>query len=212
MENFKYYNQITFKNNENLAQHDKFGNENDAYMANVVQTRPNGQMQSLRGPENEKMISTPSMSYKQAPDLVSATNCTTMSKQNGRCRPPSMRIKRSSSKKNKDKKAKFFGSADMPEDGKNRSLRLVNPPSGNISDMRKSEDIDHKRTTQKPSYTAIGDTIAHKNLLDKNEAQEKALWDKRFIEYSAKARNYDLIPRPEANYLKRILETEKDER
>lgn len=46
----------------------------------------------------------------------------------------------------------------------------------------------------------------------KQRDDEAYLWDKRFIEYNSKARIYELTPKPDLNYLKSLLDSQKDER
>ena len=68
---------------------------------------------------------TPSVNDKQqAKDLTTNTNFTTISKNSaGNC--PNMRIKRSSSKKNRSEKPQLISSADTELDGKNKPLRMT---------------------------------------------------------------------------------------
>ena len=224
MENFKHYNKLAFKKGDShlLSKHEI---ENNAYVGNVIQTKPDGKTQKIETSASGKEVLTPSRMYSEnSHEIGTATNFTTLSK-NSRCRPPSMRIKRSSSKKNREKKSKFFGSAEVTAEGKNKSLRLAHSNDSRdksaqgLINVRKSEDFENKKMTQNQS-TALnngGHRTMYQNLSSKMEQnvveiQEKIQYDKRFVECTTKARAYDLLPRPDTNYLKRILETEKDER
>lgn len=196
------YNKISFRQS--------MGNENDAYVANVIQTRPNGQMQSININSDAKKISTPSMAYKQTAEFTSATDCSTMAKDIAN----PIRIKRSSSKKNRDKKSTFFGSADVNEDGKNRSLRLNDSKDEKLHDMRNTEDVNKKKAT-KQDFNEVQTHSKYQHLsskIDQSKQYDSAMWDKRFVDFNSKARAFDLLPAPDANYLKKILDTEKDER
>jgi hypothetical protein len=178
----------------------KRNNENDPQMSNVIQhTNPNGDTQRILNSGGRKALVTPGTLFKtNAKELNSDTNCSTNVKKAAE-RPPSMRIKRSSSKKNK-----LYHSNDARE------------KSACISNLRKSEEFDHRKASIQNTKTLTGTThTKYQNLsskLDKGENIDTTNWDKRFIEYSTKAKTYDLLPKPDAHHLKKILENETDER
>lgn len=132
-------------------------------------------------------------------ELSAQTDCSTQMKKKER--PPSMRIKRSSSRK----KGKGISHSN---DSKDRS--------GGLKKLRNSEEFDQRKTSIQTQIKTIGDNYTRYQGLSTKQDQvdlyDKALWDKRFIELSGRVRQLDLIPKPDVNHLRRILETEKDER
>ena len=106
-----------------------------------------------------------------------------------------MRIKRSSSKKKKSH------SNDSRDNKANK--------------LRNSDEFDRRKTSIQNGNTISGHYTRYQGLSTKtqhNDNTEKLNWDKRFIECNTKARTYDLISKPDVSYLKKILETENDER
>jgi hypothetical protein len=189
IDGFKQYNKISFKPlnvKPSYAKPSKRNNENDPQKSNVIQhTNPNGDTQRILNSGGRKALVTPGTLFKtNAKELTSDTNCSTNVKKSVE-RPPSMRIKRNSSKK-----SKLYHSNDSRE------------KSACISNLRKSEEFGTTHT----KYQNLS------SKLDKSENIDTTNWDKRFIEYSTKAKAYDLLPKPDAHHLKKILENETDER
>lgn len=188
MDGFKQYNKIMFKPAD--AKISQKNNENDSQMSNVIKhTKPNGETQRILNSGVAKNMVTPGTLYKtNAVEINSDTNCSTMSKKANE-RPPSMRIKRSSSKKKK-----ISNSNDSRE------------KSAGVKILRKSDDFDQRKASAQHTKTANG--ASHNKYqklsskVDKPEAIDNSMWDRRFIEYTTKAKTYDLVPKPDVNYLK----------
>ena len=219
-------------------------NENDCLAANVIQTKPNGHILKIKNLEAAQLMATPNI-FECKKDMASNTNCTTggkvergvlttlnknsrrqATKDNlcGSKNTPNMRIRRSSSKKSRDKKKKHFGVTGETTTGKNKSLRLTHSNDSRdrglpIRNVRNTEEADQKKASRwgNQKTGSAQHHAKYKNLSSQIEIShkkepEKPIWDKRFIESSNKSQNYDLIPTPDAAYLKRILENEKDDR
>lgn len=173
--------------------------ENDSQAMNIIRhTNPNGEMNNMNLFKNKNQVAPGTMYKLHYNELSAQTDCSSNLKKE---RPPSMRIKRSSSKK-KSKKS-------HSNDARERS-------AGMIKIRNSSEDVDRRKTNiQDPSNTICGNFPRYNNLSDKLENKyqfDRSYWDKRFMEYTPKENIVDLIPKPDVNYLKKILETEKDER
>lgn len=184
------------KNGANIFQE----SENTPQSINLVwQTKSNGETNNFNDfMAKGKVI--PGTVYKLHKNELSAqTDYSTQMKKKER--PPSTRIKRSSSKKKS--KLKFHSN-----DSKNRREGL--------DKLRNSEEFDHRKTSVQCTIKMTGGHHTRYQGLstktDQGEIYDKALWDKRFIEFSGRMMLIDIIPRPDINLLKRILETEKDER
>ena len=129
-------------------------------------------------------------------------------------RPPSMRIKRSSSKKKKN--SQFFGSAEVTTTAKNRSTDSRDKNNAKLNNI-KSHDEFYKNSNMDPARTFNINQSKYLNNFNKQDLgagyiEVKPTWDKRFIEHTSRGISFDLFINPDANYMKRILENEKDER
>jgi hypothetical protein len=130
-----------------------------------------------------------------------------------------MRIKRSSYKKNRDKKTKFFGISDDSEDN-HKSMRLTQ--SNDTRDKAKAmglktEEFGGRKMSQTGQQPKNGHHTKYQNLsaqmkTNLGEKTNKIMWDKRFIDLSSIDKPSDLIPLPSPAHLNKILESEKDER
>lgn len=129
-----------------------------------------------------------------------------------------MRIRRSSSKKNKSDKPKFFSSAEADNE-KNKSLRIAHSNDSRDNHAYGLTNIKSSEHVNKAENLNAGKQSSHptkyQNLSAKIETTQKdesTAWDKRFIDFTNKARCLELLPKPDASVLKKILDSEKDER
>lgn len=89
---------------------------------------------------------TPSTNNKQQREMTTNTNFTTITKNSaGNC--PNMRIKRSSSKKNRSEKPQLISSADTDFEGKNKPLRMTHS----------NDSRDNKKN---PGFTSLKENVA----------------------------------------------------
>lgn len=127
-----------------------------------------------------------------------------------------MRIKRSSSKKNQGKNSRFFHSGEISTTAKNKSSDS-REKSGKLSNIKSNEDFDKQQKIVNNAKSYGVNQLQYQNHASKLEVgngfiEVKPSWDKRFIDHSSKGITYELMPNPDINYMKQILENEKDER
>jgi len=145
MESFRHYNKILIKNGD-TANTIKHNNENNGYIGNI--SNPKVDKIDLKNMSLENKIAyTPTQNEKdKTKNHNSNTDSTTMSK-NSTVYPPNMRIKRSSSKKNRSNNPRFFGSAEISTSvGKTKSNDSREKSGVQLNTIKSNEDFNKERS------------------------------------------------------------------